>query len=161
VVHELLSMTTLASEGHTVLRAHSEWQRFKPNRTIYGAVYDWHTLEGPHVVRHGGRYYCFYSGGCWETEGYGVDYAVATSVLGPYSDEGNELGPRVLRSVPGRVLGPGHNSVVVGPDGATHYVVYHAWDRAMTARRMCIDRLDFTSAGPRSPGPTYTSQPVP
>ncbi len=161
VVHELLTMTTLASQGRTVLRARSDWQRFKANRPMYGAVYDWHTLEGPSVVQHDERYYCLYSGGRWETEGYGVDYAVATSVLGPYSDEGNELGPRILRTVPGRVLGPGHNSVVLGPDGHTHYIVYHAWDPALTARRMCIDRLDFTPAGPRSPGPTFTRQAAP
>ncbi len=160
VVHELLTMTRLAVEGRTVLRARCEWQRFKANRKMYGAVYDWHTLEGPHVVRHGGRYYCFYSGGCWQTESYGVDYAVASSVLGPYSDDGNELGPRVLGTVPGHVIGPGHNSVVLGPNGA-HYIVYHAWDPKLTARRMYIDRLDFNPQGPRSPGPTFTPQPAP
>ena len=71
---------------------------------------------------------------------YGVDYGVADHVLGPYSDEGNESGPRVLRSVPGRLLGPGHNSPVLGPDGQTEYLVYHAWDRDMTMRQMHIDR---------------------
>ncbi|HVJ16429.1 MAG TPA: family 43 glycosylhydrolase, partial [Polyangiaceae bacterium] len=128
---------------------------------MYGGSYDWHTLEGPSVYRHAGRYYCLYSGGRWETDTYGVDYGVATHVLGPYSDEGNERGPRVLATVPGRVLGPGHNSIVVGPDGVTPYIVYHAWDPALTARRMCIDRLDFTRDGPRSPGPTFTPQPGP
>ena len=154
-------MTSLASEGHVVLRARSDWQRFLANRAMYDAVYDWHTLEGPSVYRHAGCYYCFYSGGRWETEGYGVDYGVAASVLGPYSDEGSENGPRVLRTVPGKVLGPGHNSVVLGPDGVTPYIVYHAWDPAHTARRLCIDRLDFTPEGPRSPGPTTTPQPIP
>jgi len=44
---------------------------------MYGRVWDWHTLEGPFVRKHDGRYYCFYSGGRWETESYGVDYGVA------------------------------------------------------------------------------------
>jgi len=161
VVHELETMTRLSSEGRTVLRARCDWQRFMESRPMYGGVYDWHTLEGPCVVRHEGRYYCFYSGGRWETESYGVDYGVAPHVLGPYSDEGNESGPRILRTVPGRVIGPGHNSIVTAPDGITRFLAYHAWDAARTARRLCIDRLEFTGAGPRSPGPTYTPQPAP
>ena len=62
---------------------------------MFGGIYDWHTLEGPCVRRHGGRYYCLYSGGCWQNDTYGVDYAVADHVLGPYTDSGNEDGPRV------------------------------------------------------------------
>ena len=69
-------------------------------------------------------------------------------------------GPRVLRTVPGRMLGPGHCSVTVGPDEATRYLVYHAWDADLTARRMCIDELRFTHRGPRSPGPTWTEQSI-
>ncbi len=158
VVHELLSMTELAPAGVTVLRARSDWQRFQRERPMYGGVYDWHTLEGPCVALHDGRYYCFYSGGSWQGETYGVDYGVAEHVLGPYSDAGSEEGPRVLRTVPGRVLGPGHNSLVLGPDHKTPYFVYHAWDVALSARRLCIDRLDWTRAGPRAAGPTWTPQ---
>jgi GH43 family beta-xylosidase len=131
-----------------VLRAHHYWQRFEANRSMYGGTYDWHTLEGPFVRKHDGRYYCFYSGGRWENETYGVDYAVADNVLGPYFDEGSENGPRVLRTLPGELIGPGHNSVVRGPDGGD-YIVYHAWDPRMTARRMFIDRLVWTNDGPR------------
>jgi GH43 family beta-xylosidase len=69
-------------------------------------------------------------------------------VLGQYSDAGNEHEPRVLHTVPGELIGPGHNSIVRGPDG-DDYIVYHAWDAKMTARRMFIDRLVWTSNGPR------------
>jgi len=78
-----------------------------------------------------------------------VDYAVADTVLGPYSDAGNDAGPRVLRTIPGKVIGPGHNSIVRGPDDKD-YLAYHAWDAAMTARRLCIDPLAWTAHGPRS-----------
>jgi beta-xylosidase len=149
MVAPLDGMTRLAGAGTVVLRARHDWQRFLADRPMYGGRYDWHTLEGPCVVKHAGRYYCFYSGGRWETDTYGVDYGVADHVLGPYSDEGNERGPRVLRTIPGRVIGPGHNSVVVGPDGVTEHIVYHAWDAAMTARRMWIDPLAWTADGPR------------
>lgn len=158
MVARLLSMTKLASAGNVVLRARSNWQRFLVDRPMYGGIYDWHTLEGPCVRQHEGRYYCFYSGGRWETDSYGVDYGVADSVMGPYSDAGNEAGPRVLRSVPGYVFGPGHNSIVFGKDDCTEYIVYHAWDRDMQARRMCIERLIWTPSGPRCNGPSWTPQ---
>lgn len=147
-VDRLIGMTELAGEERLVMRARHDWQRFKADRPMYDGVYDWHTLEGPHVLKHDGRYYCFYSGGCWQNDTYGVDYAVADHPLGPYSDIGNEDGPRVLRTIPGELTGPGHNSIVNGPHG-DDFIVYHAWDTGMTARRMCIDKLIWTPAGPR------------
>ena len=115
---------------------------------IYGGLYDWHTLEGPCVVREGSRYYCLYSGGCWQTATYGVDYTVADSVLGPYEDVVGQPYPRILRTIPGVLIGPGHCSIVTAPDGISRRIVYHAWDAAMTARRMYIDTLSFDSGGP-------------
>ncbi len=156
-VDRLIGMTKLAGEEKFVARARSDWQMFKAQRPMYGGIYDWHTLEGPVVRKHGGRYYCLYSGGCYQNDTYGVDYAVADSVMGPYSDAGNEAGPRVLRSVPGHVIGPGHNSIVDGPDGRP-FIVYHAWDTGMTARLMCIDPLIWTPDGPRCAGPTWAPQ---
>ena len=82
---------------------------------------------------------------------------MADHVLGPYR-EAEPSGPQVLRGVPGHVLGPGHNSVVLGPDGRTQFIVYHAWDPGRTARRMCIDPLVWTPDGPRCAGPTWTPQ---
>ena len=160
VVSRLRDMTALEGPAHTVARARCDWQRYASNRRMYGATHDWHTLEGPFVVRHGGALYCLYSGGCWQTDTYGVDYVSAQSVLGEWSDAGAEDGPRVLRTVPGRVIGPGHCSVVAAPDG-TRVLAYHAWDPAMTARRFCLDRLEFTAEGPRARGPTWTPQPAP
>jgi beta-xylosidase len=153
-VARMRSMTELEPEWAPVLRAGADWQRFQANREMYGRTWDWHTLEGAAVVKHDGRYYCFYSGGRWENDTYGVDYGVADNVLGPYSDAGNQNGPRVLRTVPGHVIGPGHNTVAQGPDGSD-YIVYHAWDKSMTARRMFLDRIDWTEDGPRCAGPTF------
>ena len=149
-VARLIHMTQLENEGRTVLRPRSDWQRFQTARRMYGQVWDWHTLEGPCVRKHDGRYYCFYSGGRWETDNYGVDYGVASTVLGPYSDAGNETGPRVLRTVPNHLLGPGHNSIVLSPDRKTDYLVFHAWDKAMTARRMFISQLTWAGDEPRA-----------
>lgn len=159
MVAKMDDMTHLVDEGRMVLRARSDWQRFQNPREMYGRIWDWHTLEGPFVRKHEGKYYCFYSGGRWETENYGVDYGVSESVMGPYSDFGNESGPRVLRTIPGHVMGPGHNSIVTGPDGETDYICYHAWDREVKHRQMCIDRLIWTPDGPRCEGPTYQQKP--
>jgi len=160
VVDRMIDMTTLAGTPTTVARARYDWQLYIADRTMYGAQWDWHTLEGPSVVKRDGRYYCFYSGGRWETETYGVDYCVAEHPLGPWDDSGSKNGPRVLKTVPGQVIGPGHNSIVKGPDNVTDYIVYHAWDPLRTARRMCIDRLVWTPEGPRAEGPTLSPQTV-
>ena len=159
VMDRLATPTRPAGEKRVVLRARHDWQRFIPDRVMYGARYDWHTLEGPSVLKRGGRYWCFFSAGRWEDETYGVDYAVADAVTGPYSDAGNDAGPRVLRTAKGSALGPGHNSFAESPSGAD-YIVYHAWDAAMTARRMFVDPIDWTAEGPRSVGPTTTPQPL-
>ncbi len=155
MVARMRTMTELEGEGAVVLRARSDWQRFQQTRPMYGQVWDWHTLEGPCAWKHQGRYYCFYSGGRWENETYGVDYGVADDVLGPYSDAGNESGPRVLHSIANHVRGPGHNSIVVGPDGDTEHLVYHAWDKDLKLRQMYIDKLVWTEEGPRCEGPTW------
>jgi beta-xylosidase len=159
-VSRLETMTRAARQWNVVLRARFDWQRFLADRPMYGGVYDWHTLEGPCVRKRDGKYYCFYSGGRWETDHYGVDYAVADSPLGPYVDAGVPAGPRVLRSAPGRALGPGHNSIVVGPDAKTDFMIYHAWDPGMTARRLCIDPVDWTTDGPRARGPSTTARQI-
>lgn len=164
-VDRLVGMTRLAGQERTVLRARHPWTVFEKNRTmpLYGnqTFAQWHTLEGPFVRRHAGRYYCFYSGANFLTDRYGVDYCVAEHPLGPYAEAGGGQGARVLHSVPGHVRGPGHHSHVLGPDGRTEYLVYHAWNPAMTERQLCIDRLSWTAQGPRCLGPTYTPQPVP
>ena len=113
------------------------------------------SLEGPCVRKHHGRSSLFLRGGRWDSENYGVDYGVADHVAGPYSDAGNEAGPRVLRTVRGRVIGPGHNLIVVGPDGKTGPLVYHAWDRTGQNRLMCMDKLVWASDGPQCEGPTW------
>jgi beta-xylosidase len=159
VVDRLVDMHALAGDPVPVLSATKDWQLFRAQREMYGQVYDWYTLEGPFVVKRFGRYWCFYSGGAWTGPGYGVSWAVADSPLGPWTEPPGD-GPALLRTRAGIVEGPGHNSIVVGPDGED-WIVYHAWDPKRTMRRMCIDRLEWTADGPRTAGPTTDPQPVP
>ena len=154
VVDVLRDMTTLACDRRLVLRAFADWNLFLANRDWYGRRWDaWYTIEGPFVRKRDGRYYCFFSGGAWREENYGVSYAVAEHPLGPWQVP-DISSPLVLRTVAGRVLGPGHASVVASPSGAEDWLVYHGWDAAATARLMRIDELIWTDDGPRCDGPS-------
>ncbi len=144
-----------------VLRASADWQIYERDRNYKGRIWPkWNCVEGPAVIFHDGRYYCFYSGGAWHTEHYGLGFAVADHPLGPWKDDAAVRGPTVLKGIPGKVIGPGHNSLVLGPDNKTLFCVYHAWDTARTARRMCIDPIIWTAEGPRCDGPSYDRQSI-
>ncbi len=142
-------------EPQRVIRAACPWQVYEYNRNYKGQVWKaWHCVEGPFVLFHKDRYYCLYSGGAWHSANYGVGFAVADNPLGPWTDDMAQHGPTVLKGTPGRVVGPGHNSAVLGPDDKTLYCVYHAWDRDHKARRMCIDPILWTEKGPVVDGPS-------
>lgn len=156
-------MISISEAPRPVLRASSDWHIHARDRHIYDRHWDaWHTVEGAHVVAHNDGYYCLYSGGSWKTPDYGVGFGVASHPLGPWRDEWNQEGPAVLRGISGKVLGPGHNSVVLGPDERMPFIVYHAWDLDHTARRLCIDPLVWETHEdgdhPRCAGPTFEPQ---
>jgi GH43 family beta-xylosidase len=162
VVDRLQDMTALAGQPLVVVRPHHDWHLFRKDRPMHGKVYDWHTVEGPAVLVHGGRYYCFYSGGAWEHENYGISYVVARHPMGPYRHPAGGHEALLMRTpASGQVIGPGHNCFTMSPDGRETWIVYHAWDAARTARRMCIDRLDWVGDRPLTVGPTWTAQPGP
>jgi GH43 family beta-xylosidase len=152
-----LAPDLLSVQGAPVplVRAGADWQIYERNRDYKGRVWaKWHCVEGPFCQFHQGKYYCFYSGGAWYGENYGVGCAVADHPLGAWLDPHVSQGASVLRGIPGRVLGPGHNSCVRGPDDKTLYMVYHAWDAGKTARRMCMDPILWTEHGPKVDGPS-------
>lgn len=154
MVDELLAMDRLAGQPRLVQRASRPWQLYEASRSIYDGIYDWHTLEGPFVVPHGGKYYCLYSGGNWQNETYGVDFAVADHPLGPYAIISPET-PRVLKTG-ADVSGPGHCSVVTAE--GVEYLVYHAWDQDRSGRKLCIDPLVWGPQGPACDGPTCSER---
>jgi beta-xylosidase len=151
----------ISTEPKPVIRAQADWQIYERNRDYKGKVWTaWHCVEGPSVLFHEGKYYCLYSGGAWHGDNYGVGYAVADHPLGPFKDEFAEQGPTVLKGIPNKVIGPGHNSTVPGPDDQTLFMVYHAWDPGHTARRMCIDPIRWTQTGPKVDGPSTEPRPL-
>lgn len=146
-VDRLETMTQLAGQETPALRGRHDWTLFQANRRMNGKTWDWHTLEGAHVRKRHGRYWLLFSGAAWESANYGVDYAVADAVRGPYFGEATDK-PRLLSTELTGLAGPGHCSVVTAPDG-TDYLVYHAWNDAHTKRQMFIEPLLWTSDGPR------------
>lgn len=142
----------LSTQGpvHTVMRAFDDWQIYERSRTLYDRLWPaWYTVEGPAVLYKEGKYYCFYSGGNWQTPGYGVGCAVSESLTGPYHDPWSRNSASVLSTIPDKLIGPGHNSIILGPDGQTWFLVYHSWNNERTARQMCMDPILWTADGPK------------
>ena len=144
-------MVTPVGEHKTVMRAFADWQIYERNRPLYDKMWDaWHTVEGPFVIHKDGAYHCFYSGGNWQTPGYGVGCAVSKTIEGPYKDDHSPDAAGVIKSVPGKLIGPGHNSVILGPDGETWFNVYHSWNPERTKRQICMDPIVWTKDGPKT-----------
>lgn len=144
-VQRLRTMTELTGAPQVILRASADWQLYLRDRPMYGARHDWHTLEGPAVMRDGDRYWLLYSGGNWQTPGYGVAVATATSVQGPWREDVGE-GPFITSASVG-LVGPGHCSVLPAEDGRQHLFL-HAWDEHGERRRPYRFTLDVTADHP-------------
>ncbi|HET6385323.1 MAG TPA: family 43 glycosylhydrolase [Armatimonadota bacterium] len=166
-VDRLETMTRLSGSPARVLRPYAEWQLYERERAEKGGV-DWYTAEGPFLLKRHGRYTCLYSGGAWRFPNYGVADAVSDIPMGThgledrsYWDRFNEGGPNILRTIPGKVLGPGHNSVTVAPNNIGLYLVYHGWDPEATHRMLRIDRLHWHGDRPFCSGASFTPQQSP
>jgi beta-xylosidase len=94
-------------------------------------------IEGPSLVVAGGTYYLFYSANWWESAGYGIGYAMATSPLGPYT-KATLVGPWMGSD--GGVAGPGGEDFCLQPSGQL-LMAYHGWQPG---------RIGYGSGGARS-----------
>lgn len=149
-VAPLASMTELGARPISALAPNADWQLYERGRTMYGRVLDWHTLEGPAVVRRHGRYWMTFSGGAWTGPGYAVSWAVADHPLGPWTHA--PAGAPPLLASDDELIGPGHNSLTQAPDGGD-VIAFHSWDAARTMRQLRVRRISFEPEGPRVDGP--------
>lgn len=162
VIDKMVDFFTLAGHPRPVTRARYDWQVYDENRKEKGGV-RWHTVEGSFVLKRKGIYYEMFSGGNWQNITYGVSFATTDNIgkdeeWEQFSD-GEKILP-ILRTLPGIVTGPGHNSVVRGLNNREIYCVYHRWTD--DGRVLAVDRMDFTG-GERIyiKGATTTPQPTP
>lgn len=133
----------------------------------------WYVNEGPFVVKRRGRYFQLYSGGFYQEQGYGAGIAYADDMAGPWL----KWPDNPIWKSKGRLLGPGHFALILAPDGATIYVVYHAYvmeDEAAAnsperlaelhwkdGRKVLLDRFYWRGDRPILAGPTAEEQVVP
>jgi GH43 family beta-xylosidase len=159
----MLDPYTLAGDPTPVALPRYDWHVYDPHRAEKGGV-RWHTIEGPFVLERKGRFYQMFSGGNWQNVSYGVSYALADAIDQPAEWEQVADGERVLpilRTVPGKVVGPGHNSVVRGPDNMQLFCVYHRWAKDGSGRVLAIDRQDWAGDRILVLGPSTDPQPAP
>jgi GH43 family beta-xylosidase len=160
----MLDPFTLEGRPTPVALPRHDWHVYHPNRPEKGFV-RWHTVEGPFVLERKGLYYEMFSAGNWQNPTYGVSFAVSDRIDRPdeweQAADGIDVSP-ILRSIEG-VPGPGHNSVVRGPDNRGLVCVYHRWASTDQgdARVMAIDPLEWAGERMLVLGPTSAERPAP
>lgn len=162
VVDRMIDFFTLEGKPRPVTRAKYDWQIYDPQRKEKGGI-RWHTVEGSFVLKRKDVYYEMFSGGNWQNITYGVSFAITDDIerneeWEQFSD-GEKVFP-ILRTIPGLVTGPGHNSVIRGLNNRELFCIYHRWTE--NGRALAIDRMDF--AGDSRIfilGATTSSQPAP
>ena len=161
VVDRMVNWFELEGNPKPVSRAAYDWQVYDPHRIEKGGV-RWHTVEGPTVFKYKRTYFEMFSGGNWQNSSYGVGYATSDTIERPdewrQSIDGSAVLP-ILRTIPDKVIGPGHNSAAIGPNGRELYCVYHSWQDG--ERVMAIDRMGFAGDRLFVNGPTFTPQIAP
>jgi len=125
-------------------------------------AWEYPVIEGPSMVVDSGRYYLFYSANTYQSESYGVGYAVCERATGPCTKrtlDRTDGAPAALVHSTTAALGPGGQEFFVDFSG-TAWMAYHAWTAPrMTyagggARSMRIDRITFVDGAPVFGGPT-------
>lgn len=166
-VDRLIDPFTLSGHLTRVTPPRHAWQLFERQRKERDGV-DWYTVEGPSIIEHRGRYYETFSGGCYYRDNYAISYATSSTPMGSdglrdssWHDWEGADGNGVLVRGDAQLIGPGHNSLVLGPNNADLYLVYHAWPPALTARQPCLDRLFWHGDDLWTPAPTHTPQSAP
>lgn len=96
--------------------------------------------EGPSVIKHKGIYYILYSGNGYTNHRYGIGYATATNIRGPWKK--SDSNP--ILQFPGELVGSGHGAPFYDKKGKLHYVfhAHYSHDR-VHPRCMYISRAAF------------------
>jgi beta-xylosidase len=133
MVQAMSDPLTKQGEPREVLHPTEPWE------TAAGEV-----TEGPFMLKRGALYYLMYSGSGADSPHYAIGYATAKSPLGPFEKySGNPIAKGG-----GEVVGPGHHSVVTGPDGKLWMLYHQKYNSRTSFRRfLALDPVWFDDAG--------------
>ena len=96
--------------------------------------------EGPYVMQHNGKYYMTYSANSYESPFYGIGYATADQVTGPWTKyDGNPILQK-----PGELVGVGHSAMFTDKEGKLRIVFHaHQSETEIHPRLMHISTVTF------------------
>lgn len=106
-------------------------------------------VEGPCMIKRGGRYYFMWAEGGWGQPDYSVAYAIADSPVGPFERVG-----KILQQDAAVATSAGHHGVLQVPGTDEWYIVYHRRPLTETDRNhrvLCIDKMTFADNGEIEP----------
>jgi beta-xylosidase len=150
--HTWLWIQKIAADGLTLLD--------QPHQIIKeDLLWEGNVIEAPTLWKQGSKYYLFYSANAYNSINYAVGYAVADSILGPYTKAPEPLLKSRMDQRP-IVVGPGGQDITVDKQGRT-WMLYHTWDPTVTYRNLNIDRLDWQGDTPVLAGPHKEPEPAP
>ena len=78
--------------------------------------------EGPSIFKRDGKYYMTFTGNHVLDQAYRIEYAMSDSITEGWVEPDQNI---LLLATEGETVSLGHNSVVIGPDLDTYYIVYH------------------------------------
>ena len=100
--------------------------------------------EGAFVYKHQGKYYLLYSANSYESQQYGVGYAVADQIEGPWVKYQHNP---ILQN-PSGLVGVGHGALFKDKEGVLRYVFHAHHDGALIhPRLMYITTATFDHEG--------------
>lgn len=110
--------------------------------------------EGPTMFKRDGKYYLTYTGNAVLKANYRVEYAVTDDLSKGFTEPDDNV---LLLNTEGDIISLGHNSILVGPDLDTYYIVYHdsyEFTAKGSSRHINIDKILFNGDKMCVQGPT-------
>ena len=102
-------------------------------------------VEAPDLVKHGTKYYVFYSANDYASDNYTIGVAWAPAIDGPYTKEPSPI--LSTESSGGRYFGPGGEDVVTTPKGDVMF--FHGWNNLLMYRGMYSVPVEWTGGEPK------------
>lgn len=114
---------------HKCVNVSQEWEQVWPR-----------VNEGSFVIKHNGAYYMTYSANSYESLFYGIGFATAASITGPWTKY--EKNPILQK--PGELVGVGHSAMFTDKEGKLRIVFHAHYSKTnIHPRHMYISNVNF------------------